>query len=80
MLAGGLNFIRNSVQTLILIVDLLPKHALAKSYGETIMMMDSLGFQLIDESEARRCPTSSLLLSKNLIFVKREMTQKQRVA
>lgn len=80
VLAGGAEFIKSCVDSLILTVDLLPKRAKAKSYGEFLIQMNSLGFQLIDESEAMRCPTTNILLSKNLVFVKREITQKQLAA
>ena len=80
VLAGGVDFVKDCVETMILTVDLLPKHATSKSYGEFLILMDSLEFQLVDESEARRCPTTNILLAKNLVFVKREITQKQLVA
>ena len=80
VLAGAIEFVKQSVETLIWTVDLLPKHATSKSYGEFLILMDSLGFQLVDESVARRCPVTDVLLTKNLVFVKREITQKQLVA
>ena len=80
VVAGGIEFIKNNVDTVLLTFDLSPKHASAKSYSEFLMLMDSLDFQLIDESEAKRCPKTEILLSKNLLFVKREITQKKLAA
>ncbi len=80
VIAGGVDFIRSHVEVVFLTVDLAPKHATVKSYSEFLNLLESLGFQLVDESEAKRCPKTEILLSKNLVFAKRELTQEKLAA
>jgi FkbM family methyltransferase len=76
-LAGSIRLIRESAAAIILTADVNSDNLQAKSYGELLTLMDSLGFNLTDETVAKRCPRTEILLSKNLVFVKKEICQKQ---
>ena len=80
IVAGAVDFIRAHVDTVFLTVDVAPKHSTTKSYADILTLMSTLGFQLIDETVAARCPKTELLVSKNLIFGKRESARKRIAA
>jgi FkbM family methyltransferase len=69
---GGLNFIRNNVDFVILELTLHRVHDQAKTYREMLDMMDQLGFEVIDEMEGWREPLTGMLEQKDTVFVRRE--------
>ena len=80
VLAGGRQFIESCVDVMIIRLDLATNRASGKSYTDCLEMLAGLGFQLVDESVAKRCPRTDLLQSKNLVLVKSEYTQKRLAA
>lgn len=69
---GGLNFIQNNVDFIILELTLHRPHEQAKTYREMLEMMDQLGFEVIDEMEGWRDPMSGALEQKDTVFVRKE--------
>lgn len=80
VLAGGSELLASDVEVIIITLDLEPIHAKGKSFSDYLEILTGLGFQLVDESVAKRCPRTDRLLSKNLVLVKQEYTQKRLAA
>ena len=80
IIAGAINYIRSHVDVVFLTVEVAPKNATAKTYAEFLTLMSTLGFRLIDESVAGRCPRTEILISKNLIFARQEIAEKRVAA
>lgn len=80
VLAGGRQLVGDLVDVMIVTLDLSQNQNNGKSYSDYLAVVAGLGFQLVDESDAKRCPSTDMLLSKNLVFVKREICEKRMVA
>ncbi len=77
---GGLDFIRNHVDAIILELTILREHPSAKTYREMLDMMEDLGFVLVDEMEGWRNPATGRLEQKDAVFIRNEKIKRQRVA
>ena len=80
IVGGGVEYIRSSVDVVFLTVEVEPRNTSAKTYSEYLTLMNSLGFNLIDESVARRCPRTEMLVSKNLIFARKQISDRRIAA
>ena len=80
MLAGGQDFINRHVDVVLLELMIREKHPSAKSYQDMLYMMGGLGFEMVDEVEARRCPATGRLQQKNVVFCKRETSEMRKAA
>jgi FkbM family methyltransferase len=80
VIGGGLNFIRNNVDFIILELTLHRPHDQAKTYREMLEMMNQLGFEVIDEMEGWRDPQSGVLEQKDTVFVRKERHPMLRAA
>jgi FkbM family methyltransferase len=80
VIGGGLNFISNNVDFIILELTLHRPHDQAKTYREMLEMMDQLGFEVIDEMEGWRDPQSGVLEQKDTVFVRKERHPMLRAA
>lgn len=80
VISGGLNFIRDQVEVVILELTLHRAHAQAKTYREMLEMMDQLGFEVIDEMEGWRDPKNGILEQKDTVFIRKERHPMLRAA
>ena len=80
VLAGGKEFVSRNVDVVLLELTINKKHPAAKSYRDMLYLMDELGFELVDEMEARRCLKTGQLLQKNTVFVKRTCQEIRQAA
>ncbi len=79
-LAGGMDFIKNHVDVIMLTVSLAANQQATQSCADYHAIMEAIGFRLIDETDAQRCPRTDILLSSNLVFARSEWTQKKLAA
>ena len=70
-LAGGRNFIANSVAVVILEVTIDPKTDSLPSVLSILTLMDSIGFVYYDDAGEWRDPETGMLLQKDIVFVKK---------
>jgi len=80
VIAGGAEFIGKHVDVILLELTIHKKHPAAKSYRDMLLVMEELGFELVDEFESRRCPKTGQLLQKNTVFVKRTCQEIRQAA
>lgn len=71
VVAGGLDFIKNHVDALILELTIAREHPEAKTYREMLDLMDSIGYELVDEMEGWRSPKDGRLEQKDAVFVRK---------
>ena len=69
---GGLNFIQNQVDVMILELTIQREHPQAKTYREMLDMIENLGFTMVDEMEGWRNPVTGILEQKDTVFVRNE--------
>jgi FkbM family methyltransferase len=72
VISGGLDFIRNNVDAIILELTIEREHPQAKTYREMLDLMDSIGFAVVDEMEGWRDPITGRLEQKDSVFVRHE--------
>jgi FkbM family methyltransferase len=70
---GGLNFIQNHVDVMILELTIQREHPQAKTYREMLDMIEGLGFTMVDEMEGWRNPVTGILEQKDTVFVRNEL-------
>ncbi|MEQ1905043.1 MAG: FkbM family methyltransferase [Pirellulaceae bacterium] len=80
VLNGGLEFIRDNVDAVILELTLEREHPQAKTYREMLDFMDQLGFDVVDEMEGWRDPVTGRLEQKNSVFLRRELIAARKAA
>jgi FkbM family methyltransferase len=80
VIAGGREFIREHVDAMILELTLQREHPQAKTYREMLDVMQSLGYELLDEIEGWRDPASGRLQQKDAVFVRSESLAVARAA
>ena len=80
VIAGGTDFINKHVDVILLELTISKKHPAAKAYRDMLILMEDLGFELVDEFEARRCVKTGQLLQKNTVFVKRACQEMRHAA
>jgi FkbM family methyltransferase len=80
VLNGGLEFIRNNVDAVILELTLEREHPQAKTYREMLDFMDQLGFGVVDEMEGWRDPVTGRLEQKDSVFLRRELITARKAA
>ncbi len=80
VIEGGLEFIRQHVDAMILELTIQPEHPHAKTYREMLELMDELGYQLLDEMEGWRNPVDGRLEQKDAVFVRAEKSILARAA
>ncbi|MCH2177364.1 MAG: FkbM family methyltransferase [Mariniblastus sp.] len=77
---GGLDFIDKHVDALILELSLEREHPHAKTYVEMVQMMRDLGYELVDEMEGWRNPSTGRLEQKDSVFVRSSLMQGRKAA
>ena len=77
---GGLDFIDKHVDALILELSLEREHPRAKTYIEMVQMMRDLGYELVDEMEGWRNPSTGRLEQKDSVFVRSSLMQGRQAA
>lgn len=80
VLNGGLEFIRNYVDAVILELTLEREHPQAKTYREMLDFMNQLGFDVVDEMEGWRDPVTGRLEQKDSVFLRRELIATRKAA
>jgi FkbM family methyltransferase len=76
VILGGLNFIRENVDFLVLELTIAREHPNARTYREMLEMVEGLGFVMIDEMEGWRNPHTGLLEQKDTVFASRSFLQR----
>ena len=72
VVAGGMDFIKNHVDAIILELTIAREHPDAKTYREMLDLMDSIGYELVDEMEGWRSPKNGRLEQKDTVFVRKQ--------
>ena len=80
VVAGGLDFIKNHVDALILELTIAREHPEAKTYREMLDLMDQIGYELIDEAEGWRSPKDGRLEQKDAVFVRKAKSMPRLMA
>jgi len=80
VIQGGLNFIRENVDFLILELTILREHPQARTYREMLEMIEGLGYVMVDEMEGWRNPHTGLLEQKDTVFASKSFLNRRQSA